>query len=91
MDTAVGLFPVGPEEKEAGATKRQPASFPVFSKMLRDTRPTYHLSLRATQDQDESALPPAWCPAVLQPSRVTSNFAFCLVGQSSTKDSTEIV
>lgn len=70
MDTAVGLFPVGPEEKDS-----QPHS--VFSKMLPDTQPT-QLALRVTQDQDQGkgSLPPSRSPAVLQPSRVTSDFAF---------------
>lgn len=74
MDTALGLFPVGPEEKEAEATK----TASLTPCLLQDaTRHSAHLlPLRTTQDQDRGSLPPSQSPAVLKPSRVASNFAF---------------
>lgn len=47
--------------------------------------------LRVTEDQDKGHQPPSQSPDVLQPSRVTSDFAFCLMGWAIAKDSTEIV
>lgn len=52
----MGLFPVGPEEKEAEATK----TASLISCLLQDaTRSSAHLlPLRFTKDQDKGSLPP---------------------------------
>lgn len=74
MDTALGLFPVGPEEKEAESIK----TASLTHCLLQDaTRYSAHLlPLRVTQDQDKVSLPHSQSPAVLQSSRVATNFAF---------------
>lgn len=54
----MSLFPVRPEEK-AETTRRQPASFLVFFRMLPDTQPMYHLSGALRTKTRAASLPPS--------------------------------